>query len=131
MKNFFREHAIKAGKTRPWVFSNVSGTMTPWIHADYKRGGMPGRYQLEVFLAIPSTHGDPVVTRSFYTSDLGLFEEWLAKANFMEKPGYRNGMEIDAQKILWTAPRNQITGGVNWEKKLEAPTRQLITVSDI
>lgn len=85
LKKFFRENAIKFGKPRPFQCGVISGVCTPYIHADYARNGVAGRYELVA--EIHSSQAPVPLIRSHYTSLLDELEEWLRTGDFAKIPG--------------------------------------------
>lgn len=127
-----REFQIKPGKERRWRRGPFGGTLVPYIHPDYKRNGMPGRYQIQVF-ANASGPGvrDPIVTRAYYTSSLETLEDWMNTGSFIDI----------ADGMLWEPPhRVAFLHGEGWEKREEKathivgndqlPKREKMTIAD-
>lgn len=97
LKRFFREGQLKVGKARPFTRGAIHGVCTPYVHADYARNGIVGRYELVAEIRVASVP-TPLV-RSHYTNLLEEMEEWLRTGSFAEIPG------------LWGTPGTQQTFG--------------------
>lgn len=85
LQRVFREHRLKFGKPRPFTYQKISGVCTPYIHADYARNGVAGRYEVVAEIRVPGV--PDLLVRSHYTSLLEEIEEWMRTGSFAGIPG--------------------------------------------